>query len=126
MEKTRNQSDISSFLNRLTEMQRKPIKMPMSMEAVIEFLGFSNWPFNFDKKDYRKDIKLDVRVAKQIWESAIQKSVTDSVKPDNYLRFLILTLWCLQVLQETEGSGREVEMGDFLFLDSENQLPIDG
>ena len=115
----------SSFLRNLIETQRKLTAIPMSVEQVIEFLGFSGWPCNFDEKLYKKDIGIDGRAAKQIWDAVLQKSITASVKSENQLHFLILGLWCLQVLQEPEGTGRKLKLGDFLFRDSADQSAVE-
>ena len=116
-----------AILNRLLETQKKkPTRIPRSMEEVIEFLEFTNWPYNLDKDCYRKDINIDRSAAKQIWEAALQKSITASVKPENQLHFLILTLWCLQALEFPEGTVRQIKLGDFLLLDSADQSPVEG
>lgn len=103
---------------------RKLTQLPMSREQVIEFLGFSNWPYNLDKQMGKIDVELDPRAANQIWQAALNKSITPSIKPGEQLRFLITTLWCLQTLEMSEGTGRKIKLGDFLFCQACDQCSV--
>lgn len=67
----------------------KLTQLPMSREQVIEFLGFSNWPYNLDEQMGKIDVELDPRAANQIWQAALNKSITPSIKPEEQIRFLI-------------------------------------
>lgn len=102
----------------------KLTQLPMSREQVIEFLGFSNWPYNLDKKTGFIDVEIESRAANQIWQAALNKSITPSIKPEEQLRFLITTLWCLQTLEMSEGTGRKIKLGDFLFCQTCDQLSV--
>lgn len=103
---------------------RKLTQLPMSREQVIEFLGFSNWPYNLDKQMGKIDVELDHRAANQIWQAALNKSITPSIKSEEQLRFLITTLWCLQTLEVSEGIGRKIKLGDFLFCQACDQCSV--
>lgn len=48
----------------------KLTQLPMSREQVIEFLGFSNWPYNLDEQMGKIDVELDPRAANQIWQAS--------------------------------------------------------
>lgn len=103
---------------------RKLTQLPMSREQLIEFLGFSNWPYNLDKQMGKIDVELDPRAANEIWAAALNKSITPSIKPEEQLRFLITTLWCLQTLEMSEGTGRKIKLEDFLFCQTCGQLSV--
>lgn len=103
---------------------RKLTQLPMSREQVIEFLGFSNWPYNLDEQMGKIDVELDHRAANQIWAAVLNKSITPSIKPEEQIRFLITTLWCLQTLEMSEGTGRKIKLGDFLFCQACDQCSV--
>ena len=126
---TDKKASILDFLNRLVQRQQPEKELtiiPSSIRRFMDIFGFYNWPYNKGKWGYTKEARLDRRAAMQIWEAALQKSITPSVKPEDQLRFLLFTLGCLQTLrEESEDTRREIKLGDNLFSDPVDQSSVE-